>query len=40
MIISAKQDIYNISLKSINNENIDFATLAEDVMGSKDIKDD
>ena len=24
----------------INNENIDFASLAEDVMGSKDIKDD
>ena len=24
MIISAKQDIYNISLKSINNENIDL----------------
>ena len=24
----------------INNENIDFATLAEDVMGSKDNKDD
>mgnify|MGYP001172126742 FL=1 len=24
----------------INNENIDFASLAEDVMGSKDVKDD